>query len=253
MLEAVRKRLLAAVDANGDVIDRVGFDPVRIGGAAEPEVPHRRIGQPRRLRPSGNGDADFVGNLRGEFVPGEGRDQAEHSVGNLESDGDQVRIAKRRRVCESVQPPAEQFDPTGIAESVQGPGMDTGLQSIASAQHPPLGAEMIQRRRDRLGFFGRVLDAHADKHTSNSRRPPVFLSKCSSSQKLDELSPYHQTPWEPSATTGSFWAAHALGRHIDRPRPADRVLGPNPGPQRGVAWLLAITGHPVCLDQPKRS
>ena len=94
VFKAVRQRLLAAVDANGDTIDQVRFDPFRIGGAAEPEMPHRRIGQSRRLRPSGYGDADFVGDLGGEFMPSERRDQAEHAVGNLESDGDQVWIAK---------------------------------------------------------------------------------------------------------------------------------------------------------------
>lgn len=109
-------------------------------------MPYWRIGQSRRLRPSGNGDTDFVGDLGGEFVPGERRDQAMHAVGHLESDGDQVRIAKRRHVRESVQPPPEQFDPTGIAKSLQSRGMDTGLQNIARAEHPPVGTEMVQRR-----------------------------------------------------------------------------------------------------------
>jgi len=117
-----------------------------------------------------------VGDLGGEFVPGERRDQAEHSIGNLESDGDQVRVAERRSIRQSVQPPAEQFDPTGIAESVQSPGMDTRLQSLARAQHPPVSAEMIQRRCDRAGFFERVFDAHADKYTITITRVPVFLS-----------------------------------------------------------------------------
>ena len=63
--------------------------------------------------------------LGGELVPGEGRDQVDNAVGNLESDGDQVRVAERQRIRQSVQPPAEQFDATGITRSVQSPGMDT--------------------------------------------------------------------------------------------------------------------------------
>jgi hypothetical protein len=107
VFEAVRQRLLAAVNANRNTIDRVCCDPFRIRVAAEPEMPHRWIGQPRRFRPSGNGDTDFVGDQGGEFVPSECRDQAEHAVGNLEGDGDQVRVAKRRSIRQSVQPPTE--------------------------------------------------------------------------------------------------------------------------------------------------
>jgi hypothetical protein len=47
-----------------------------------------------------------VGDLGGEFVPGERRDQAEHATGNPEGDRDQVRVAERRRIRQSVQPPA---------------------------------------------------------------------------------------------------------------------------------------------------
>ena len=165
-----------SVDANEDSVDRVRFDPFGIRGAAEPEVPYWRIGQPRRFRPSGDGDADFVGDLGGEFVPGERRDQAQHAIGNPEGDGDQVRVAERRRIRQSVQPPAEQFDPTGITQSVQSPGMDTGFESLARAEYPTVGAEMIQRRGDRSEFFGRVLEASEDKYTSTKWRVPVFLS-----------------------------------------------------------------------------
>lgn len=54
--------------------------------------------------------------------------------------------------------------------------MDTGLQCLASAEHPSVGVEMAQRRCDRSGFFGWVLDAHADRDTSTTPRVPVFLS-----------------------------------------------------------------------------
>ncbi len=40
----------------------------------------------------------------------------------------------------------------------------------------PVGAEMVQRRRDRSGFFGRLLVTHSDKHTGTKRIVPVFLS-----------------------------------------------------------------------------
>ena len=168
MLEAIGQGLLTAVDPNGNAVDRVSFDPFRIGGAAEPEMPHRWIGQSWRLRPSGDRDADFVGDLGGEFVPGKRRDQTEHSIGNLEGNGDEIRIAERRSVRESVQPPAELLDTTGISEGVEGSGMNTRLQCLACAEHPPVGAEMIQRRCDRAGFFERVFDAHEDKYTSTT-------------------------------------------------------------------------------------
>jgi hypothetical protein len=54
-------------------------------------------------------------------------------------------------------------------------GMDTGLQSLASAEHPTVGAEMIQRRCHRSGFFRSVRDAHVDKDTSKSRPPASFF------------------------------------------------------------------------------
>ena len=66
---------------------------------------------------------------------------------------------------------------TGIAKGVQSPGMDTGHQSIARAEHPPVGAEMVQRRRDRSGFFGKMLVTHTDKYTGTKRIVPVFLSR----------------------------------------------------------------------------
>jgi hypothetical protein len=52
--------------------------------------------------------------------------------------------------------------------------MDTGHQSIARAEHPPVGAEMVQRRRDRSGFFGKMLVNHTDKYTSTKRIVPVW-------------------------------------------------------------------------------
>ena len=55
--------------------------------------------------------------------------------------------------------------------------MDTGHQSIARAEHPPVGAEMVQRRRDRSGFFGKMLVTHTDKYTGTKRIVPVFLSR----------------------------------------------------------------------------
>lgn len=195
VLEAVRQCLLAAVDANGDSVDQVRFDPFRIGCTAEPEMPHGRIGQPWWFCPSGNGDTDFVGDLGGEFMPSERRDQTEHTVGNLESDGDQVRIAKRRSIRQSVQPPTEQFDPTGITESVQSPGMNTGLQSIACAEHPAVGAEVVQRRRDQVGFFGMVFDAHVDKYISTTLCVPVFLSLLG--QECEKAN--RDQPWPPHA------------------------------------------------------
>jgi hypothetical protein len=52
----------------------------------------------------------------------------------------------------------------------------TGLQSLARAEHPPVVAETIQRRRIRAGFFKRMFDAHVDRFTSTTNREPVFLS-----------------------------------------------------------------------------
>jgi hypothetical protein len=129
-------------------------------------MPYRGIGQPRRFRPSGDGNADFVGDLGGEFVPSERGDQTEHPLGNLEGEGDEIRIAKGRRFRESEKSPTELLDTTGIAKGIQSPRMDTRLQNIASAEHPPVGAEMVQCRRDRSGFFGGVFEAHEDKYTS---------------------------------------------------------------------------------------
>jgi len=115
--------------------------------------------------------------------------------------------------------------------SVTTVGMDTGLQSLASAEHPTVGAEMIQRRCHRSGFFRSVRDAHVDKDTSKSRPPASFLSKCSLSPKLDEPSAL------PPAAPG---AACNYREHPDRLCPSTSPAGrcsldaagfSQPGPQ----------------------
>ena len=45
VFEAIGRRLLAAVDPNGNPVDRVGFDPFSISPSAELEVSHRWIGK----------------------------------------------------------------------------------------------------------------------------------------------------------------------------------------------------------------
>ncbi len=80
-----------------------------------------------------------------------------------------------------------------------------------------------------------------DECLGTSPRPALVLAEF--------MSPADHDPRRP----GSFWVAHtwtlrlraadALGRPFCRPRPSNRVLGPNSGPRWGVAWLPTMTGR----------
>lgn len=86
-----------------------------------------------------HGDVHGVGNLGGQFVKGQGGYQANHSLGDLESDGDKVGIRERGQVGQAVEPPAELLQHAGISHSIESAWVDTQTQCLGGAQ----GAAML--------------------------------------------------------------------------------------------------------------
>ena len=69
----------------------------------------RGIFQARTLAPPVQCDLHGVGNLGGQLVEGQGRDQADDGLGNLESDSDQIGVGEGRQRGQAVEAPAEPF------------------------------------------------------------------------------------------------------------------------------------------------
>jgi len=90
------------------------------------------------------------GNLGGQFVKGQGRHQADHGLGDVEGDGDQVRVGERGKLGQAVETPAEPFQHAGIAHGVEGARVDAQTQRLGGAQ----GAAVLSKQGNRflLGF-----------------------------------------------------------------------------------------------------
>ena len=90
--------------------------------------------QPRTPAPPAQGDVHGVGNLGGQFVEGQGGDEADHGLGNLESDCDQIGVGEGGQFGQAVEAPAEPFQYAGIAHPIEGARVDAQAQRLGSAQ-----------------------------------------------------------------------------------------------------------------------
>ena len=148
ILEAVGQRLFRTVDAKPDAIHLVRFDAFRERAACKPKHAERRMLESRRLGTARQRNVDFMRNLGGNLVVSEGRDEADHSGGNLQRDGYEVGIAERGEVCQTVEAATKLFDDALVAHVVQCARMDSSTQRGASpkkatllAKKPPLSCE----------------------------------------------------------------------------------------------------------------
>ena len=95
----------------------------------------------RRLGTARQRNVDFMRNLGGNLVVSEGRDEADHSGGNLQRDGYEVGIAERREVCQTVEAATKLFDDALVAHVVQCARVDSSTQRGTGAEQTATSAE----------------------------------------------------------------------------------------------------------------
>ena len=67
-------------------------------------------------------------------MEGQGRDQADDGLGNLESDSDQIGVGEGGERGQAVETPAEPFQYAGIAHGVEGARVNAQAQRFGGAQ-----------------------------------------------------------------------------------------------------------------------
>lgn len=90
---------------------------------------------------AGQRNIDRVGNLCGQAMVSQRRNQADDRARNQNGDWNQIRVAKRRCGGDSVKTTADPFEVTGVPESIQGPRVDAEPERLACAEHSAMPGE----------------------------------------------------------------------------------------------------------------
>ena len=74
-----------------------------------------------------DGDVHGVGDLRGDVVKAECRDETDHAVGQFACHRNQIRSRQGRQLRESIQAAFESLQNAGVSHGVESPPVDASL------------------------------------------------------------------------------------------------------------------------------
>ena len=117
-LEAIGHGLYRSVYAKANTIAFVNLDSSGVHHTGEPVQPHGRPVEFGARCPLGQGDADLMGNLRGESVEVKRRDEGDHGLGDTKGHRDEIGLGERWEIGQAVHPAADLLQNAGISQNV---------------------------------------------------------------------------------------------------------------------------------------
>ncbi len=102
--ETVRYRLFTAVDSYFHAVQYMDIDPGLMQGVGDPEDFERRIFDARPDNILWKRDVDAVGDLGGQLVKIQGRDETDDTFRHKQADLDKVQVAREFGIREPVDP-----------------------------------------------------------------------------------------------------------------------------------------------------